>query len=67
MKSPNVDFWGFNNLKENVQKIFNVIFVISGVMASFWRVFIKFRWDGQKLTEVTDFGKKTSQIPDKNF
>ena len=32
------------------KKKFNVIFVISGVIASFWRVFIKFRWHGQKLT-----------------
>ena len=32
------------------KKMFNVIFVISGVIASFWRVFIKFRWHGQKLT-----------------
>ena len=29
---------------------FNVFFVISGVIAWFWRVFIKFRWHGQKLT-----------------
>ena len=34
------------------KKIFNVIFVISGVVASLWRVFIKFRWHGQKLIGV---------------
>ena len=26
--------------------------MISGVIALFWRVFIKFRWHGQKLTSV---------------
>ena len=36
------------------KKFFNVIFVISGVIASFWRVFIKFRWHGQKLTSVVN-------------
>ena len=36
-------------LTEIVQKKINVIFVISGVIASFWKVFIKFRWHGQKL------------------
>ena len=31
------------------KKIFNVIFAISGAIASFWKVFIKFCWHGQKL------------------
>ena len=43
-------FVGLITSTENVQKNFNVIFVISGVIASFWRVFIKFRWHGQKFT-----------------
>ena len=34
------------------KKFFNVIFVISGVIASFWRVFIKFRWHDEKLTSA---------------
>ena len=32
------------------KKIFKAIFVISGVLASVWKVFIKFHWHGQKLT-----------------
>ena len=46
-------FVGLITSTENVQKKFNVIFVISGVIASFWRVFIKFRWHGQNLTTGT--------------
>ena len=34
------------------KKCVNDFFVISGVKASFWRVFIKFRWHGQKFTDV---------------
>ena len=34
------------------KKNFNVIFVISGELASFWRVFVKFRWHGQKLLKA---------------
>ena len=45
-----VIFVGLITSTENVQKNLNVIFVISGVIASFWRVFIKFRWHGQTLT-----------------
>ena len=30
-------------------RMFNVIFVISGVLASFWEVFIEYRWHGQTL------------------
>ena len=33
------------------KKIFKVIFVISGVLASVWKVFIKFHWHGQNTTE----------------
>ena len=43
-------FVGLITSTENVQKHFNIIFVISGVIASFWRVFIEFRWHGQKRT-----------------
>ena len=46
------------------KKNFNVNFVISGVIASFWRVFIKFCWHGQKLTRAgwlpLDFGCRRS-------
>ena len=45
-------FVGLITSTENIQKNFNVIFVISWVKASFWRVFIKFHWRGQKLPEV---------------
>ena len=39
------------------KKNFNVIFVISGVIASFWRVFfIKFRWHGKTLQLAIDHG-----------
>ena len=34
------------------KKKFDIIFVISGLIASFWRVFIKFRWHGQKLSPL---------------
>jgi hypothetical protein len=34
------------------KKKFNGIFVISGVIPSFWRVFITFLWHGQKLTVI---------------
>ena len=34
------------------KKNFNAIFVISGVLASFLKVFIKFLWHCQKLTKV---------------
>ena len=49
-------FVGLITSTENVEKNFgpNVIFVISGVISSFWRVFIKFRWHGQKLTSGPD-------------
>ena len=51
MTSPNVDFCGSNNFNGKCSKKINVLFTISGVIASFWRVFIKFRWHGQKLTQ----------------
>ena len=47
-------FVGLITSTKNVQKSFNVIFVISGGIASFWRVFIKFHWRGQKLTSGID-------------
>ena len=51
MTSPNVDLCGSNNFDRKCsKKNFYVIFVISGEIASFWRVFIKFHWHGQKLT-----------------
>ena len=31
------------------KKVLNVIFVISWISASFWKVLIKFRWHGQNL------------------
>ena len=34
------------------KNFFNVIIVISGVTASFWKVFIKFRWHGKILTAL---------------
>ena len=39
MTSPNVDLCASNNIDGKCWEI-----------ASFWRVFIKFRWHGQKLT-----------------
>ena len=35
-----------------VQKFFEATFVISGVLASIWKVFIKFHWHGQNTTKV---------------
>ena len=37
---------------------FNVIFVISGIIASFWKVFTKFHWHGQILTFARSLKKK---------
>ena len=37
------------------KKIFKAIFVISGVLASVWKVFIKFRWHGQNTIDVQTF------------
>ena len=37
------------------KKIFNAIFVISGVLASFWNLFIKFCWHGQNTSIATVF------------
>ena len=45
-------FVGLITSTGNVQKNFNVILVINGVIASFWRVIIKFRWHGQNLCRV---------------
>ena len=48
-KSEFCNFAGLITSTENVKKNFNAIFVISGALASVWKVFIKFRWHGQKL------------------
>ena len=42
-------FWPFNKTHEKII----AIFVISGIMASIWNVFIKFRWHDKKLTNET--------------
>ena len=39
------------------KKIFKAIFVISGVLASVWKVFIKFHWHGQNTTAVDALSK----------
>ena len=39
-------FWPFNKTHEKII----AIFVISGIMATIWNVFIKFRWHDEKLT-----------------
>ena len=50
-KSEFCNFEGLITSTENVQKKFNAIFVISGELASFWKVFFfKFRWHDQKFT-----------------
>ena len=41
------------------KKNFKTIFVISGVLASVWKVFIKFHWHGQNTTQAT---KQTSDV-----
>ena len=49
------------------KNIFNVIFVISGVIPSFWRVFIKFRWHGQKLTKDPVKSAVSKEAPSKKM
>ena len=46
------NFEGLITLTENVQKNFIAIFVISRGSTSFWKAFIKFHWNGQKITKV---------------
>ena len=53
-----VFFWPFNKSHEKI----NIIFVISAIIASIWNVFIKFRWQDEKLTPV---GMEYSQLPNK--
>ena len=36
------------------KKNFKAIFVISGVLASVWKVFIKFHWHGQNTTYISE-------------
>ena len=66
MTSPNVDLCGSNNFDGRCsEKKFNVIFVISGVIASFWKVFIKFHWHGQKLTgAISNDDSSDSCVPE---
>ena len=45
-----VYFWPFNKSHEKI----NIIFVISAIIASIWNVFIKFRWQDEKLTLIWD-------------
>ena len=64
MTSPNVDFCRSNNSDGKCsKKNFNVIFVISRVIASFWRVFIKFRWHDKKLTQGCFSGSTNCDNP----
>ena len=41
-------FWPFKKTHEKII----AIFVISGIKASIWNVFIQFRWHDEKLTQV---------------
>ena len=54
-----LQFGGSNNFDQKCsKKIFKAIFVISGVLASVWKVFIKFIWHGQN-TIYGPFGQSS--------
>ena len=56
LRVRNLRFGRCNNLDQTCsKKFFNAFFVISGGVASFWKVFIKFRWHGQNATKMNYF------------
>ena len=44
------EFSNFAGLITSTENNFNAIYMISGVLASLWKVFIKFLWHGEKFT-----------------